>query len=250
MNSPLNTARAASQALRALADPQKAAILSGFFKTGPGQYGEGDIFIGVTVPRVRSLAKTIGVLPLTETRRLLESKIHEERLLALVLLIHAFDKANVKEQTEVVRFYLSNTRHLNNWDLIDISAPRILGAWLLGRPEGEAEKILGRLAGSPVMWERRIAIVSTHAFIRKGQFEHTLTIAEKYLLDKEDLIRKATGWMLREVGKRDRKVLANFLKKRCAVMPRTMLRYALEHFSAADRASFMEPGKKKRDASL
>jgi 3-methyladenine DNA glycosylase AlkD len=213
--------------LKSMADPDKAAILQRFFKTGPGQYGEGDIFIGVMVPQSRQVAKKFSQLPLGEVRTLLYSLIHEKRLVALLILAWRYSSASSsREKEEIVKFYLDNIKQVNNWDLVDLSAPNILGAHLVDRDD--KRRLLYRLAGSENVWERRIAIVSTHHFIRNGDFSDTLKIAEMLLQDRHDLIHKAAGWMLREVGKRDAAAEEAFLEKHCSVMPRTMLRYAIE----------------------
>jgi 3-methyladenine DNA glycosylase AlkD len=191
--------------LQSLADPDKAAILQRFFKTGPGQYGEGDIFIGVMVPQSRQVAKKFSQLTLEEVRTLLYSCIHEERLVALLILARRYSSASSsrKEKEEIVNIYLDNIKQVNNWDLVDLSAPNILGAHLVDNRDERKRLLLYRLARSESVWERRIAIVSTHYFIRNGDYSDTLTIAELLLQDRHDLIHKAAGWMLREVGKRD-----------------------------------------------
>ena len=224
--------------LQSMADPDKAAILQRFFKTGPGQYGEGDIFIGVIVPLLRQVAKKFSQLPLEEIRMLLYSRIHEERLVALLILVWRYSSSNTsssakKEKEEIVKFYLDNIKQVNNWDLVDVSAPNILGAYLVD--SRDRRRLLYKLARSKNVWERRIAIVATHRFIRKGDFSDTLKIAEMLLQDRHDLIHKAVGWMLREVGKRDAAAEEAFLDKRCSVMPRTMLRYAIERLPESKR---------------
>ena len=228
-------ARTAQQRLRNLADPEVAIVLASFFKTGPGQYGEGDRFIGVKVPAIRKVAKEFGKLPISKVERLLHSKIHEERLLALVILVDQFEKGSDATRKRIHDLYLANTQNINNWDLVDLSAPQIVGGYL----ETRSRKPLDRLAKSPILWERRISILATHWFIRQCDFTDTLSIAEKLLGDKEDLIHKAVGWMLREVGKRDVAVLEEFLGKHCRVMPRTMLRYAIERLSEKKRRGYM-----------
>ena len=200
-------AHAAEKRLRSFADPKVATVLARFFKTGPGQYGEGDRFIGVKVPTTRKVAKEFKSLPLPEVECLLHSEIHEERLLALVILVGQFEKGDEATRKRIYDLYLANTRHVNNWDLVDLSAPQIVGGYL----ETRSRKPLDRLAKSASLWERRISILATHWFIRHGDFADTLRIAEKLLGDKEDLIHKAVGWMLREVGKRDVAVLEGFL---------------------------------------
>ena len=237
-----SNARTARQRLRSLGNPEQAAILARFFKTGPGQYGEGDRFIGVKVPATRKVAREFGNLPLADVERLLHSEIHEERLLALVILVGRFEKGDAAARRQVYDLYLANTRHINNWDLVDLSAPQIVGGYL----ETRSRKPLDRLAKSASLWQRRISILATHWFIRHGDFADTLRIAEKLLADKEDLIHKAVGWMLREVGKRSVTVLEDFLDKHCKVMPRTMLRYAIERFPEKKRRAYLN-GVEKRD---
>lgn len=224
--------------LKCMADPEKAAMLQRFFKTGPSQYGEGDIFIGVMVPQSRQVAKKFCHLPLGEVRTLLYSRVHEERLVALLILAWRYSSASSsREEEEIVKFYLDHIKQVNNWDLVDLSAPNILGAHLVDRDD--RRKLLSRLAGSENVWERRIAIVATHHFIRNGDFSDTLKIAEMLLQDRHDLIHKAVGWMLREVGKRDAAAEEEFLEKHCSVMPRTMLRYAIERLSERKRRRYM-----------
>jgi 3-methyladenine DNA glycosylase AlkD len=222
--------------LKSMADPDKAAILQRFFKTGLGQYGEGDIFIGVMVPQSRQVAKKFSQLPLGEVRTLLYSRIHEERLVALLILARRYSSASSsrEEKEEIVKFYLDHIKQVNNWDLVDLSAPNILGAELVYRDR----RLLYRLAGSENVWERRIAILATHHFIRNGDFSDTLKIAEMLLHDRHDLIHKAAGWMLREVGKRDAATEETFLEKHYSVMPRTMLRYAIERLPESKRRRY------------
>jgi 3-methyladenine DNA glycosylase AlkD len=228
--------------LKSMADPDKAAILQRFFKTGPGQYGENDIFIGVTVPQSRQLAKKFSQLPLGEVRTLLYSRIHEERLVAILILAQRYSSASSsrEEKEQIVKFYLDNIQQVNNWDLVDLSGPNILGAHLV---DNRDRVLLYKLAGSDNVWERRIAIVATYHFIRNGDFFDTLKIAEMLLQDRHDLIHKAAGWMLREVGKRNAAAEEEFLKKHYSVMPRTMLRYAIERLPESKRRRY----KKKAD---
>lgn len=221
--------------LRRAADKATARILAGFFKTGPGEYGEGDVFLGIKVPVLRSIARQHCGLSLADAAALLRSKIHEERLLALFLLIGRFEPGAAPEQRRIYSLYMRNARFVNNWDLVDLSAPNIAGAWLFDK----SREPLYALARSDNLWKRRIAIVSTHYFIRRGQFQDALRIAAMLLEDREDLIHKATGWMLREVGKRDMASAKRFLEKHCRRMPRTMLRYALERFPEQLRREFM-----------
>jgi 3-methyladenine DNA glycosylase AlkD len=228
--------------LRSLGSPQQAANLARFFKTGPGEYGEGDRFIGVKVPVIRKVAEEFKSLPLTEAEYLLHSEIHEERLLALVILVGQFEKADNATRKRIYDLYLGNTRHINNWDLVDLSAPQIVGGYL----NQKSRRPLHRLAKSASLWERRISIVATHWLIRQGDFADTLKIAEILLADKEDLIHKAVGWMLREVGKRDEETLVEFLDEHCRIMPRTMLRYAIERFPDKKRLGYLRISKTKQ----
>ncbi|MFC1810096.1 DNA alkylation repair protein [Patescibacteria group bacterium] len=217
--------------LKASITPGKAEILSRFFKTGKGEYGEGDVFIGVMVPEIRKVAKKYKDISLNELQKMMSSKIHEERLCAALILTYR------KLDQNVVDFYLSNTPYLNNWDIIDLTAPKVLGKWMLAQRDDR--KILYKFAKSKSLWERRIAVLSTFAFIREKDFEDTLAIAEILLQDNHDLIHKAVGWMLREIGKRDQKIEEKFLKKFYKKMPRTMLRYAIERFEETKRKSYL-----------
>ena len=226
----------AKAALHRHATPSNKEVLQRFFKTGPGQYGEGDIFIGVKVPHIRTVARSYQKLPVSQIRQLLRSPIHEERLLALIILIHQFNKGDAGAKEAIVTLYLEHTRYTNNWDLIDVSAPNIIGEWL----KDKDRTALHTLARSKNIWERRIAIIATLAFIRNGEVSDTFLIADILLKDPEDLIRKATGWMLREAGKRNIQALRNFLKARHDVMPRTMLRYAIERFPEEERQMYMK----------
>lgn len=221
--------------METLADPEKAAILSRFFKTGKGQYGEGDIFLGVMVPGQRRIAKKYETLSLKDIRKLLSSKIHEHRLVALIILVNQYKKGDEHDRDKIVDFYLRYSKYINNWDLVDLSAPNIPGEYLLNKDRA----VLYRLARSKNLWERRIAIMSTFAFIRKNDFEDALRISVLLLHDDHDLIHKAVGWMLREVGKRDFKAEEDFLKEHYRVMPRTMLRYAVERFDQTKKRLFM-----------
>lgn len=223
--------------LRAVANPEQAKISQRFFKTGKGQYGEGDIFLGIKVPVQREIAKNFLDLNFNELQELLNSKIHEERFTALVILGLKFKKAkkNKFEQRRIFEFYLKNTERINNWDLVDLSAPNIVGEFLQKEDSG----ILRELAKSQNLWERRIAIVSTYPFIKKRNFGETLSISEMLMNDEHDLIHKAVGWMLREVGKKNKNVLEIFLNQRHKEMPRTMLRYAIEKFPEEERKRWM-----------
>lgn len=213
--------------LTAAADPERAKNLAWFFKTGKGQYGYGDKFIGITVPVIRRIAHRYVALPLEEVGKLLASPIHEHRFAALEILVAKY-KGN---EQAVYDFYLKNTRWVNNWDLVDTSAPYIVGEHLLTRPR----RVLYKLAKSRSLWEHRIAMVSTMPLIRAGQLEDTFAIAKILLSDDHDLIHKAVGWMLREAGKRDAPALVRFLEQHYERMPRTTLRYAIERFPAAER---------------
>ncbi|MFA6364775.1 MAG: DNA alkylation repair protein [Candidatus Paceibacterota bacterium] len=216
----------------------KAKASAWFFKTEKGQYGYGDVFIGVTVPEQRKIAKGYKELPLSEIKELLESKFHECRLTALLILTSQFISANTRTRERIVKFYLANIKRVNNWDLVDSSAPYILGEHLLNKKRD----ILYTLVKSKNIWERRIAMLSTFAFIRNNEFADTFSIAEHLLSDTHDLIHKATGWMLREVGKRSHSALIMFLKIHVSQIPRTALRYAIERLSKNERKIFL--GKK------
>jgi len=215
---------------------EKTAILERFFKTGKGQYGEGDIFWGLSVPQSRIIAKKYKDLNLVEIKKLLESPIHEIRLIALLILVERFMVGDVIEQRIISDFYLKNTKHINNWDLVDLSASKILGAWLLDKDP----KIIYKLVGSNNLWERRVAMITTYAFIKANNFKHTIKLAEKLLNDEHDLIHKAAGWMLREMGKKSKPDLIKFLEKHSAEMPRTMLRYAIEKLGEKERQYFLK----------
>ena len=230
------TAEEIRKRLRDLEDSEKAKILQKFFKTGPGQYGEGDFFLGIPVPRLRKLCRDCGDMALREVEALLKSSVHEARLLALLILIRKYNGEDESGKKRIYTLYLKNTRWINNWDLVDLSAPNIVGDFLMDR----SRKPLYGLAHSPVLWKRRIAILATFRFIKEQQFDDTLRISEILLRDKEDLIQKAVGWMLREVGKRDQVTEEAFLKEHCRLMPRTMLRYAIERFPAAKRELYMK----------
>ena len=226
--------------LKALGSPTKAKILQYFFKTKPGQYGAGDIFLGVTVPLVRQIAKKYIDLSLSKVSLLLKSKFHEFRLVALLILVLKYEKAtDLKIKKELVDFYLEHSSWINNWDLVDLSVYKILGNYLL--TSEDKDDILNRLASSSYLWERRMAIVSTYAFIKSGRYQETFLISKKLMKDDHDLIHKAIGWMLREVGKRiSKEKLEKFLIKNISGMPRVSLRYALEHFSKKDRQYFLK----------
>lgn len=221
--------------LQKLSDAKKAVLVAHYFKTGKGEYGEGDKFIGITVPQVRSIAKKYKDLPLHEVRKLLHDKIHEFRLTALIILTYQFAKADGKRQKEIVDLYLRNTKYINNWDLVDLSSHEILGTYLLDKPR----TILYKLAKSKSLWERRIAIISTFAFLRKNDIADSIKLAQILLDDYHDLMHKAVGWALREVGKRDESALVRFLATHYKTMPRTTLRYAIEKFDAKRRQMYL-----------
>jgi 3-methyladenine DNA glycosylase AlkD len=218
-----------------LSDPHRAKNLSWFFKTGKGQYGEGDIFLGIPVPEQRKIAKRYVDLSLEDLHELLNSKVHEHRFTALVILISKYRKAEESGKKEIFDFYIRNTENVNNWDLVDLSAPRIVGDYLINRERS----ILYKLAKSDSLWERRISILSTFTFIYNNDFEDALNISELLLHDEHDLIHKAVGWALREIGKRDQNVEERFLAKHCLHMPRTMLRYAIEKFDEEKRKRYL-----------
>jgi 3-methyladenine DNA glycosylase AlkD len=221
--------------LQKFANREKAKILQGFFKTGPREYGEGDVFLGITVPVLRKLTKEYDGVPVNDALQLLQSSVHEERLLALLLLIRAYSKGDDVLKKNIYNLYLKNARYINNWDLVDLSAPNIVGAYLLDR----SRKPLYTLAKSRDLWKRRIAILSTFAFIRQNEFSDTLRISGMLIADDHDLIHKTVGWMLREVGNRDRSVEEKFLQRHYKAMPRTMLRYAIEKFPEEKRQNYL-----------
>lgn len=221
--------------LISLADNEKATILTSFFQTKKGQYAYGDLFLGVPVPQIRKVVTPYKSLQLKEIAKLLQSKFHECRFAALVLLVDQFTRGNKIERETIYNFYLSNTQSINNWDLVDVSAHKIVGAWLKNRDRC----VLYELAKSDSLWDQRIAIVSTLAFIRINQFDDTLRLSEFFLTHNHHLIHKACGWMLREVGKRDKAILLNFLDKFAPHMPRVMLRYSIEKLSKEERKTYL-----------
>ena len=221
--------------LRGLGDPEVAAFMARFFKTGPGEYGEGDRFLGIRVPVLRKLARKHRALDLSDCRALLVSPYHEARLLALLILVHAYDRGDAQRREAIYRLYLDHTAYINNWDLVDCSAEHIVGRHL----EAGDRAILHDLARSSSVWERRIAIMATFRYVKAGSFEETLCIADMLLGDPHDLIHKAVGWMLREVGKRDRAAAEAFLRPRYRRMPRTMLRYAIEKYPEELRQRYL-----------
>ncbi len=227
-------------------DPERAACNAWFFKTGPGEYGEGDQFLGIRVPEQRKLAKKYkNLLTIKETEKLLHSKWHEQRLTALFILIYKYQKkekdkkVQEKKQEEIYKLYLNNTKWINNWDLIDTTSHHIVGGYLHGRARKQKE-ILYTFAKSKDLWKKRIAIISTYNFIKHFDYDDTIKISKILLKDKHDLIHKAVGWMLREIGNRDRNVEEEFLKKHYKTMPRTMLRYAIEKFPERRRKAYLK----------
>ncbi|MDD4531462.1 MAG: DNA alkylation repair protein [Candidatus Pacebacteria bacterium] len=217
-------------------DRKQAEHLSYFFKTGKGQYGEGDVFLGIKVPVQRAIVKKFKDADLKEIQDLLDDPIHECRLTGLLILVNRYKTA--EDKRKIFDFYLKNAKRVNNWDLVDLTAPNIIGDFLLDKKK--ERKVLYSLAKSKNIWERRIAILSTFTFLRNGDYKDTLKISEMLLRDDHDLIHKAVGWMLREVGKRDKSVEVSFLEKYSKTMPRTMLRYAIEKFTPRERAFFMK----------
>lgn len=230
-----NVMREIDAKLDSVSDPKKSIILQKFFKTGKGEYGEGDIFIGVTVPQIRLLSKEYKNLSLTYVVQLLKSKIHERRLLALLILVERFKKSDDIWKKRIYDFYIRNIRYVNSWDLVDLSAYHIVGAYL----QNKNRRKLYSLAKSTSLWERRISIVSTLHYIRGNEFEDTLKISEILLYDREDLIHKAVGWMLREVGKRNCVLERKFLDEHYCNMPRVMLRYSIEKFDVQTRKFYL-----------
>jgi 3-methyladenine DNA glycosylase AlkD len=229
------TALDVQKRLRSLGDPQAAKASARYFKTGSGQYGEGDVFLGLRASVMHGLAKEYHALPIDELTVLLRSPIHEDRLLALLILVRRVSRADKATKKQVYKLYLAQTRYINNWDLVDASAREIVGGYLADK----SRKPLDRLATSKCLWERRISIIATHYFIRQNDFADTLRIAERLLGDREDLIHKAVGWMLREVGKRHQPTLEAFLRRYGTRMPRTALRYAIERFPTEVRQAYL-----------
>ncbi|HAL92956.1 MAG TPA: DNA alkylation repair protein [Verrucomicrobia bacterium] len=228
----------AAAILRELArhrNPAQAAVLRRFFKTGPGEYGEGDVFWGLKVPQVRAVLARFPEVPPKVAGELLDSPVHEARFFGVLALVRAYAESGAAGRAAIFDFYLSKSGRINNWDLVDASAPGIVGRHL---PPGGGRRALGRLAGSRSLWERRIAMVSTLEPIRRGELSNTFWLAERLLDDEEDLMHKAAGWMLREAGKRDAEALRDFLSRHAARMPRTMLRYAIEKFQPSERKSW------------
>ncbi|MBT3395320.1 DNA alkylation repair protein [archaeon] len=217
-------------------NPEKAKILSRFFKTGKGEYAEGDKFLGIIVPIQRKIAKKYYSLTLEQLQQLLDSTIHEHRFTALVILINKYNGANSQEKERIVNFYIDNFHNISNWDLVDISCPNIIGDYFLNKPKRK----LYEWSDSNHLWTKRISIVSTLKLIKNNQFQPTLDLAEKFIEDTHDLIHKASGWMLRELGKRNQEVLESFLNKHSKRMPRTMLRYSIERLSPSKRQKYMK----------
>jgi len=217
-------------------NPKQALILQRFFKTGKGEYGEGDVFYGIKVPVQRTIAEQFKDLAFEDLKVLISSKVHEERLIAAFILVDLYKKDDEKKKKIVFNFYLKNRKGINNWDLVDLSAPKIVGEHLLNKEKD----LLYKFAYSKDLWEKRIAILSTQTFIRKHFFEDTLKLSEILLQDKHDLIHKAVGWMLREIGNRDMQVVEEFLAKHYKKMPRTMLRYAIEKFPETKRKNYLK----------
>lgn len=229
------TAKEIQQELEMYIDPVKKEYLPKFFKTGKGQYGEGDKFLGIVVPNVRLVAKKHREESFETVKELMRSEYHECRLCGLLILVERFKKSDEKDRKEIYEFYLSQTGRINNWDLVDLSASYIVGEYL----KDKSREPLYRLAESELLWEQRIAVVSTYAFIKNSDFTDIYALAERLLTHEHDLMRKAIGWMLREAGKRNKDLLVAFLEKYCLVMPRTMLRYAIEKFPEEKRKYYM-----------
>ena len=230
------TAQDIQKRLKKLGNKERAAISQRFFKTGPGEYGQGDIFIGIRVPVLRELVKEYSDLSVEDAALLLRSQIHEERLFALLLLVRLFATGDEATRGSIYGKYLENSEFVNNWDLVDSSAEHIVGAYLMNG----SKAVLYRLAESEDLWERRISIMSTFHFVKRNEFSETLKIAKMLLFDRQDLIHKATGWMLREIGKRHLQTEENFLKIHYTEMPRTMLRYAIEKFPEQKRQRYLK----------
>lgn len=243
VTSTTSTAAAVRRALRQLASPRKAAGAARFFKTGKGQYGEGDVFIGCTVPEQRQVARRFRDLPLVEAGKLLASRVHEDRATALIILVHQFNTATEEPvRVRIFRLYMQRLHQINNWDLVDLSAEHIVGGWLAGGDRA----LLDKLATSKHLWTRRVAMLAAFHYIKQGESKDALRIAGLLLRDQHDLIHKAVGWMLREVGKRTGvKDLRAFLRQHAPTMPRTALRYAIERLPPAERARWMAAGKRR-----
>ncbi|MBD8982628.1 MAG: DNA alkylation repair protein [Bacteroides cellulosilyticus] len=232
----MQKAKEIRQELEQYIDPVKREYLPNFFKTGKGQYGEGDKFLGIVVPNTRIVAKRHKDAPFEVMAELLQSEWHECRLCALLMLVERFKKCDESGKKEIFDFYLTQTTRINNWDLVDLSAPGIVGEYLKDKPRD----VLYRLADSALLWDQRIAVVSTYTLIKNNDFIDILALSERLLYHKHDLMQKAVGWMLREMGKRDKDLLVQFLEKYCKTMPRTTLRYAIEKFPEDERKEFMK----------
>ena len=222
--------------IKAIASPNIAKTMQWFFKTGKGEYGEGDVFVGLKVPTQRVLAREFEDLTLRDLKSLLNSRVHEERLISLFILVHKYEKGNQKVKKQIFSFYIKNLKGVNNWDLVDLSAPKIVGNYLLDKDKN----LLINFAVSENLWERRIAILSTQEFIKNKKYDTTLRVARILMNDEHDLIHKAVGWMLREIGKRDSNTEKKFLKVYYKKMPRTMLRYAIEKLPEAERKKYLQ----------
>jgi len=222
--------------IRENADKDHAKTMQWFFKTGKGEYGEGDVFLGLKVPLQRKIARMFNDLELSDLKQLLQSNIHEERLTSLLILVEQYQNVDVNGKEKIYKFYIQNSQHINNWDLVDLSAPKIVGEHLLHSDK----KILFKYARSKNLWKKRIAIISTFTFIKNNKLTTSLELSDILLYDEHDLIQKAVGWMLREVGKMNKKVLEKFLKPRYNTMPRTMLRYAIEKFPEQKRKKYLK----------
>lgn len=232
------TAAELSLRVKKLSDKTRAKNCARFFKTGPGQYGEGDIFAGLTVPMCRDISRDFAALPLTEIKKLLASPIHEERLIGLLILVNRFKTGTPVQQRQIFNFYLKHLSGVNNWDLVDLSAHKIIGEYLF--LSGSPLTLLDKLSLSKNLWERRVAVLATFAFINHGDSRPALRLAKALLHDRHDLMHKAVGWMLREAGKRvSEKDLLGFLDAYAATMPRTMLRYAIERLPEKRRQSYL-----------
>jgi 3-methyladenine DNA glycosylase AlkD len=231
------TAQGIQKQLDTFSNTEKREFLPHFFKTGKGQYGEGDKFLGVMVPEIRKVAKTNKSLVFAEIEKLLNNEYHECRVCALFILIEQFKRGNEEVKKNIFDFYLASTNRINNWDLVDLSCKDIVGAYLVDKKD---RSILYKLANSDLLWDQRIAVVSTFPFIKKHDFKDIINLSEQFLTHTHDLMHKAVGWMLREVGKHDKKVLIEFLDKHYKIMPRTMLRYSLEKLTPEEKAYYMK----------
>ena len=233
----MSTAAKVKSALREKINPEKAAFYPRFFKTGPGEYGEGDKFLGVVVPDQRKIARQFRELPQTQIKKLLDDAFHECRLTGIYILVTQFEKnKNETGRKQIVDFYLANLDRVNNWDIVDASAHKILGAWLFDKKD---RRVLKKLADSTDLWRQRVAMIATYWFIKRDDFDDALSLAEFYLDHEHDLMHKAVGWMLREIGKQKKSVLVAFLDQYAANMPRTMLRYSIEKLPEKTRKAYL-----------